>query len=234
MALIYNGTTLSNNDSIMFNGTRALAIYVCDTATTTCTKVWPSQNSLVVSGINSYCEGTTDDAEIDPEESYGEMCCEMTYGELCSRLYPIGNNCAVCIWNSGDTVNLPLTATVNTCGAETIDISVSYNINGGLYATWGDFYADDSILCCNVASSQITTCTYTITGNNVTVSCAVQIGTIRGELFCTNICKNCPKGCWKGWCIDTDKIQRTIEICRNGNLEISCTTPASCTVTLCY
>lgn len=53
MAIIYNGTTLS---SLKYNGTNVDVVWVCDTSTTCCTKVFPSEPYCMPVSIVNFCD----------------------------------------------------------------------------------------------------------------------------------------------------------------------------------
>lgn len=48
MAIIYNGTTISQDHTIKYNNTDVTEVWVCDTSTACCTKVWSKNRGLRV------------------------------------------------------------------------------------------------------------------------------------------------------------------------------------------
>ena len=245
MAIVYNGTTVSNA-GISYNGGTVNEVWVCDTSNATCTKVYPDVNCLTI------CNRGVINELVSPPNSDGVYTYVCPHGTICVdqgmgwSIYTITDACSD--GRTNDNFDMGLCIIANQVAPDNIDVKVTYSC----YFDYPVYFYADHAWSPDASSPYECTCwpllacnSYEFTYSNVT-SCCCNIDTTNPLLLKSGIYNYCNgetapiagragcRTCQRGFASCLSNFRRTVEIYRNGVRVVCCETPANQQVTLCY
>lgn len=208
MAIIYNGADLS---TLTYNGTRVTEVYVCDTSTTCCIRVFPktitydycafdySVNLDFTCNMHCYCTSSVNKCLTNgTSNSYNKICWSVVTSST------VGTTGGICCgrWYTTDTCCVDASPTCTYCESGTSCIQVytlsTWQTNSLNVANNNCYYvnADESTLayfCCNFVYSVNTT------GNSIEYPAVTCVITNSREsespwiCWCSNVTVDCPQ-----------------------------------------